>query len=113
MHPTIILTADWPKTSVNFLDVMMSVAEGIIGTNLYVKFIKSQKYLLLLSCHLFCCKKGIPYSQALKLNRNCSNNEFIEERYNDLEKYLLERGYSEKIVLKEILRARAIPRDAI
>ena len=31
----------------------------------------------------------------------------------DLEKYLLETGYSEKIVRKEILRARAIPRDAL
>ena len=30
-----------------------------------------------------------------------------------MEKYLLERGYSEKMVRKEILRARAIPRDAL
>ena len=33
--------------------------------------------------------------------------------YNDLEKYILERGYSEKMVRQEILRARAIPRDAL
>ena len=31
----------------------------------------------------------------------------------DLEKYLLERGYSEKMVHKELLRARAILRDAL
>ena len=30
-----------------------------------------------------------------------------------LEKYLLERSYSEKMVRKEILRARTIPRDAL
>ena len=30
-----------------------------------------------------------------------------------LEKYILERGYSEKMVRKEILRARAIPRNAL
>ena len=113
MHPTIILTTDWPKTSVNFLDVMISVAEGIIETNLNVKLINSHQYLLLLSCHSFYCKKGIPYSQALKLDRICSNNEFIEEGYNGLEKYLLERGCSEEIVLKEILRARAIPKDEL
>ena len=45
----------------------------------------------------------MPYSQPLRLNRICSN---------DLEKYLLERGYSEKMVRLEILRARAIPRDS-
>ena len=31
----------------------------------------------------------------------------------DLEKYVLERGYSEKMVPKKILQARAIPRDAL
>ena len=61
----------------------------------------------------FYCKKVIPYSQALRLNRICSNNEFFDKRCDDLEKYLLERGYSEKIVHKEILGARAIPRDAL
>ena len=33
--------------------------------------------------------------------------------YNDLEKYILGRSYSEKMVRQEILRARAIPRDAL
>ena len=37
---------------------------------------------------------------------------FFYRRYNDLEKYLLGRSYSEKMVHKKMLRARAIPRDA-
>ena len=63
--------------------------------------------------HPFYCKMGIPYSQTLRLNRICSNIEFFDKRCNGLEKYLLERGYSEKVVRKEILRARAIPREAL
>ena len=51
--------------------------------------------------------------QPARLNRMCSNNEFFDKRCNGLEKYLLERGYIEKMVRKEILRARAIPRDAL
>ena len=113
MHPTIKLTADWSKTSINFLDVTVSIAEGVIEIDLYVKPADSQQYLLLSSCHPFYCKKGISYSQALRLNGICSNNEFFEKRCNDLEKYLLERGYSQKMVRKEILRVRAIPRDAL
>ena len=113
MHPTIKFTADWSKTSINFLDVTVSIAEGVIETDLYVKPTDSHQYLLSSSCHPFYCKKGIPYSQALRLNRICSNNEFFDKRCNDLEKYLLERGYSEKMVRKEILQARAIPRDAL
>ena len=78
-----------------------------------IKPTDSHRYLLSSSCHPFYCKKGIPYSQALRLNRICSNNEFFDKRCNDLEKYLLETGYSEGIVRKEILWARAIPRDAL
>ena len=38
---------------------------------------------------------------------------FFDKRCNDLEKYLLEREYSEKMLRKEILRARAVPRDVL
>ena len=92
---------------------MVSITDGIIETDLYMKPTDSYQYLLSSSCHPFYCKKGIPYSQALRLNRICSNNEFFDKRCNDLEKYLLERGYSEKMVRKEMLRARVIPRDAL
>ena len=113
IHPTIKFTAEWSKTSINFLDVTVSIAEGIIETDLYVKPTDSHQHLLSSSCHPFYCKKGIPYSQALRLNRICSNNKFFDKRCNDLEKYLLDRGYSERMVRKEILRARAIPRDTL
>ena len=82
-------------------------------TDLYVKPTDSHQYLLSSPCHPFFCKKDIPYSQALKLNRIFSNNGFFDKRCNDLEKYLLERGYSKKMVRTEILRARAIPRDVL
>ena len=38
---------------------------------------------------------------------------FLIKKCNDLVKYLLERGYSKEVVRKEILRATAIPRDAL
>ena len=113
MHPTIKFTADWSKTSTNFFDVTVSIAEGVIETDLYVKPTDSHQYLLSYSYHPFYCKKGTPYRQVLRLHRTCSNNEFFDKRCNDLEKYLLERGYSETMERKETLRARAIPRDAL
>ena len=110
MYPTIELTADWSKTSINFLDVTVSVTEGIIETDLYVKPTDSHQYFCRLLVIFFIAKRA--YKTA-RLNRICSNNEFSDKRCNDLEKYLLERGYSEKMVGKKILRARAIPRDAL
>ena len=111
MHPK--FTADWSKRPINFFDVTVSIAEGIIETDLYVKPTGSHQYPLSSSCHPFYCKKGIPYSQTLRINRICSNNEFFDKRCNDLKKYLLERGYSEKMVHQEILRATAIPRGTL
>ena len=34
VHPTIKFTAEWTKTSINFLDVTVSLVEGVIETDL-------------------------------------------------------------------------------
>ena len=66
VHPTIKFTAEWSKTSINFLDVTVSLIEGVIEIDLFVKPTDSHQYLQSSSCHPFHCKKGIPYSQALR-----------------------------------------------
>ena len=66
MHPTIKFTADWSKAPINFLDVMGSIAEGIIETFLYVKRTDSHQYLVSSSCHPFYWKKRIRYSFLIK-----------------------------------------------
>ena len=89
----------------------MSLVEGVIETDLYVKPTDSHQYLQSSSCHPFHCKKDIPYGQALRLNRICSETNSFNKRYNDLEIFLLERGCSSKLARKEILWARKIPRN--
>ena len=42
--------------------------------------------------HNYQCKKGMLYSQALRLDRICSDKESFDKRCNDLERWLLERG---------------------
>ena len=51
------------------------------------------------SCH---CKRAIPFSQAIRLNRICSGEENLDKRCNDLEGWLMESGYNGKIVRKKI-----------
>ena len=112
-HPTIKFTAEWSQTSINFLDVTVSLIGGKINTNLYVKPTDSHQYLHSSSCHPFHCKNGIPYSQALRLNRICSDPSSFYKRCNDLEKWLKERGYSEREVGKQVLRATSFSRDSL
>ena len=112
-HPTLKYTAEWSQTSINFLDVTVSLIGGKITTDLYVKATDSHQYLHSSSCHPYHCKKGIPYSQALRLNRICSDPISFDRRCNHLEKWLIERGYSEREVRKQILRARGFSRDSL
>ena len=102
MCPTIKFTAEWSKTSINFLDVTVSLIEGVIETDLFVKPTDSHQYL-----------QSSSYSQALRLNHICSETNSFDKCCNDLERFLLERGYSSKLVRKEILRARKISRNEL
>ena len=113
MHPTIKFTAEWSKTSINFLDVTVSLVEGVIETDLYVKPTDSHQYLQSSLCHPFHYKKGIPYSQASRLNRIYSETNSSDKRCNDSERFLLERGYSSKLARKQIFWARNIPRNEL
>ena len=94
-HSTIKFTADWSKEKVNFLDVEVTLNNGVLSTDLFVKPTDTHQFLDPTSCHPYHCKKGIPYSQTLRLNRICSDNNNFDKRCNELESWESEKGYSE------------------
>ena len=96
-HPNIKFTSDWSKESINFLDVQLKINGDKISTDLYVKPTDTHQYLHASSCHAFHTKRSIPYSQALRLNRICSNNNAFDNRCNQLEDWLLKRGYNSRL----------------
>ena len=85
IHATIKFRVDWSYSSVDFLDVKVIRKDGKIITKLYVKPTDNHQYLDSSSCHPYHREKSIPYSQALRLNRICSNNVFFDQRFNELE----------------------------
>ena len=104
-HSTIKFTAEYSKEEVNFLNVNIKLIDGELKADLFVIPTDTHQLLDPTSCHPYNCKKGIPYRQALRLNRICSDNETFDRRCNDLEKWLMERGYNEKLIRKQILSA--------
>ena len=78
-----------------------------------VDAVNTHQYLDSSSCHPYHSKKSIPYSEALHLNRICFNNAFFDQRCNELEHWLHEWGYNERVVRQEILRAQKIPRNKL
>ena len=110
-HKTIKFTWEWSADSVNFLDVKVSLKNGVFSTDLYVKPTDTHQFLHPSSCHPFHCKKAIPFSQALRLNRICSDDSAFENRCEDLYDWLRERGYKHKIVEDQIKRACKFDRN--
>ena len=75
-------------------------------TDLPVKPTDTHQFLDPSSSHPYHCKKGIPYSQALRFNRICSDSESFDKRCNNVEGWLMEREHNGKMIRKQILRAR-------
>ena len=86
IHPAMKFTAEYSKQEVNFLDVNIKLIYPELETNLFVKPTDIHQFLHPTSCHPYRCKKGIPYSQALRLDRICSYNGNFDRCCNDLEK---------------------------
>ena len=84
-----------------------------VTSDLYEKLTDNHQYLHSFSSHPYHYKKGIPHSQDLCLNRICSDPNSFDRRCNDLEKWLIERSYSEREVRKQILKARGFSRDSV
>ena len=78
---------------------------------MFVKPTDTHQFLDPTSSHPYHCKKGIPYSEAVRLNRICSDNANFDKCCNDLEEWLIQRGYNEKMIHKQIWRAREHSRN--
>ena len=106
-------TPEWSQTSINFLDVRVSIIRGKVTTDLYVKPTGRHQYLQSTSCNPHHFKKEIAHRHVLRRNRIFPDPKSFNRRCNDLEKWLIEKGYSEREVPKQILRVRGFPRDSL
>ena len=114
IHPTIKVTSSHSLTNVPFLDVMVSLHNGTIQTDLYTKPTDKHQHLLSSSCHPQHTKTSIPFSLALRIRRICSTDAAFELRINELKTYLLARGYNNTFLDSQFLRAANISRiDAL
>ena len=114
-YPTIKFTSSHSLTNVPFFDVMVSLHNGIIETDLFTKPTDKHLHLLSSSCHPHHTKKAIPFRLALRLRlrlrlrRICSTDDEFKHRINELKTYLLARGYN-NFLEKQFLRAANISR---
>ena len=75
VHGTTKFMTESSQTESSFLDTMVKLNDGDISTDLYCKPTDMNNYLPYDLAHPPHCKKGLPYSQFLRLRRICSRDE--------------------------------------
>ena len=106
--------AEWSMKSVSFLDTKVRVEnEGCLTTNLYVKPTGTRQYLHRHSCHPTHCKRGMPYSHALRIRRICSEREDDLRRTQELKGFLNNWGYNEDEIQNQIDRTTGLNKEAL
>ena len=90
-----MFTFESSRNSASFLDVLVSRNGGVLETDLFCKPTDTHQYLQRRFCQPWHNKKAIPYGQALRLRRICSDEDKFRTRSENLVEWLVNRGYSE------------------
>jgi hypothetical protein len=110
LHHSIKFTAQY-GTTIPYLDTTLSIVDGKLTTDLYVKPTDANMCLPFHSCHPRHCTRSIPYSQCLRLRRICSEDHTFLKRAQELKEKLQKRGYPSKLIQDSIDKVAALPRE--
>ena len=113
VHPTIKFDFKCSRESIDFLDTTIKITGKKLTTTLYTKPTDRRAYLHARSYHPGATKKSIPFSQAARIRRICTNNEDFWTHANQLKKDLVNRGYNESTISREIDRAAGMERATL
>ena len=96
LTPTIKFNMECSRSEIPFLDTRVLLQKGKLSTTLYTKPTDKNSLLHATSAHPPALKKGLPYSQFLRLKRICSSQSDYEKEKDNMYKNFIERGYPRK-----------------
>jgi hypothetical protein len=113
VHPTMKFDEyehNQDDNSCNFLDIKISIIDGVIGTDLYRKETDKPSALLPSSAHPGHITPNIVYSMGFRLLRICSSEEKFESRLQQLKtEFLMPRNYKPSLIESQFDRVRELP----
>ena len=105
--------SNFSSDQVEFLDLIISIENGKLKTNLFVKPSNLQIYLDFMSNHPTHCKVGLIYGQALRVIERCSDPSDADLHLENLKSKLLDRNYPENEIKKQFTRAKKSDRSQL
>ena len=112
IHPTIKFTCDSNPSGIPFLDTFVTIRDNKLVTKPHTKPTDNKQYILPSSCHPKHIIRSIPYSQALRIKRICTDHQTLIEELENLRGYFLNRKYSPHIVNDAINKVLRSPTQA-
>ena len=103
-HPAIEFSYEIATQNLPFLDILLSIDDDRIRTNIFYKPTDSHSYLQYNSSHPPACKNGIPYSQLLRLRRLCDSDADFKNNATTMASFFTDRGYPESVTNAAIRR---------
>lgn len=92
-HAFLTFTTSYSFTEINFLDVNISLNENIISTSVYKKPMSKNMYLSVYSNHPKHLLRALPYSQAIRIKRICSDDDKCKNEIAEMFDRFMDRGY--------------------
>ena len=109
---SINFTLEFSRESVSFLDVMVKMDQQV-STSVYKKKTDRNNYLHFSSYHPPGLKKGLPYSQLLRVKRICSTETAFEKQAKDLNQCFNAKGYNNKVLNECLHKVRNVDRTSL
>ena len=113
LYPTIKFELVHSHSFLHVLDLTLHLRDGFIITDKYSKPTDSHLYLPFCSSHPPHCKRAIPYGVALRIKRNCSTDDFLQNRQDEYKGYLKSQNYPGDLVDKQFQKALSISRPEL
>ena len=104
IHPNIQVELRYATERIEFLDVLVSIKDNFLTTDLYSKPSDKHLYLHNTSCHPESTKRAIPYGLGVRIKRICSDEKQYKKRREVVCSQLSKRGYKSDIVESQLRR---------
>lgn len=108
--PSIKFSLEYSKDTVSFLDVSVNKSEQLL-TKVYRKQTDRNSFLDYSSYHPPSLRRGLPYSQLLRIRRICSSDDMFEEQAAELCKRFRTKGFHNTILENSLQKARGLKRE--
>lgn len=113
-HDFLTFTYQVDEKIINFLDVQVLLNDdNTFRTSVYHKPMSKHQYLHYYSNHPFHCKKSLPYSQALRIIRICSEETDKERELKAMETKFLSRCFPKSLITNCMDKIKLIKRECL